>query len=237
MTANQIKEARIKAGLSQAELAEKVNVTQATISNWENNNSAPSGGQKTTLKTILGTADSGASEETGASALAAWLKKARIAKALSVPELANKSGLTPPAIYRIEAGTTRNLRDTTRKQLEQALGIQIPGDTAEEVAQEAKVEGLGSLEDFDPHNDGERPREPGIYVFYDISDRPVYVGEGDDVRSRILDHAEKFWFKRPIVEYASWIKVADRKLRKQTETLLIKFLKSNAVLNKQNVER
>ena len=74
-------------------------------------------------------------------------------------------------------------------------------------------------------------------MLYDISERPVYVGEGRDVRSRIKEHEEKFWFKQPIVESASWIKIKDSKLRSQIEKLLIKFLKSNAVLNKQNVDR
>jgi len=120
---------------------------------------------------------------------------------------------------------------------ETALGTQVPPDTAAGIAEEAAVPGLGSLEDFDPHSDSDRPTEPGIYVLYDISERPVYVGEGKNVRKRIKDHEEKFWFKRPIVETASWIQVKDDTLRVQIETLMIKFLKSNAVINKQNVER
>ena len=113
----------------------------------------------------------------------------------------------------------------------------LPADAAQEVAQESEIAGLGTFEDFDPHLDSDRPTGPGIYVFYDISDRPIYVGEGSNVRRRITDHEEKFWFKRPIIESASWIRVDDGTLRKQIETLLIKFLKSNAVINKQHVER
>ncbi len=60
-------------------------------------------------------------------------------------------------------------------------------------------------------------------MFYDVSERPIYVGEGGNVRGRIKDHEDKFWFKRPIVESASWIEIKDGKLRKQIETLLIKF--------------
>ena len=74
-------------------------------------------------------------------------------------------------------------------------------------------------------------------MLYDISERPVYVGEGGNVRRRIRDHEEKFWFKRPIVESASWIAVEDSDLRLKIEKTLIKFLKSNAVINKQNVDR
>ena len=57
------------------------------------------------------------------------------------------------------------------------------------------------------------------------------------MRRRISEHGEKFWFKPPIVESGSYIEIADKRLRKQIETLLIKFLKSNAVLNIKNVER
>jgi transcriptional regulator with XRE-family HTH domain len=230
-----LQEARIRAGLSQVELAEKVGVTQPTISNWERGGT-PSQEQERVLRTVidLGSSVNGVVD---ASPLAAWLSKARSTKGWSIPELAHKAGLTPPAVYRIESGVTRNLRDATRKKLENALGSAVPDDTAKEVAQEAEVHGLGSLEDFDPHLDSERPRGSGIYVLYDISERPIYVGEGKDVRKRIRDHEEKFWFKRPIVESASWIKIDNDTLRVQIETLLIKFLKSNAVINKQNVER
>ena len=232
----ELKEARIKAGLSQAELASKLSVTQATVSNWERGKGNPSAAQRKVLHTVLGLDESG-EPRTDASPLADWLTKARITKGWSVPELASKAGLTPPAVYRIESGVTRNLRQATQAKLERALGSKISKEAAEELADDARVEGLGSLEDFDPHSDAERPTKPGIYVLYDISERPIYVGEGGNVRKRIRDHEDKFWFKRPIVESASWIKVEDGKLRGQIETLLIKFLKSNAVINKQNVDR
>jgi transcriptional regulator with XRE-family HTH domain len=235
MNAKQIKESRIKVGLSQVELAEKIGVSQPLVSLWERRKAKPSEEQVKKLSEVLGTTD--ADGTTDASPLAAWLAKARIAKGLSVPELAHQSGLTPPAIYRIEAGITRNLREATRKKLENVLGSVLPADAAQEVAQESEIAGLGTFEDFDPHLDSDRPTGPGIYVFYDISERPIYVGEGSNVRRRITDHEEKFWFKRPIIESASWIRVDDGTLRKQIETLLIKFLKSNAVINKQHVER
>jgi transcriptional regulator with XRE-family HTH domain len=231
-----LREARIRSGLSQVELAEKVGVAQPTISNWEHGKGEPTEEQNRIIRTVLdlGTSASGV---TDASPLAAWVTKARSQKGWSVPELAYNSGLTPPAVYRIEAGVTRNVREGTRKKLEIALGVSVPADTANELAEEAQVQGLGALEDFDPHEDGDRPADAGIYVLYDISERPIYVGEGGNVKKRIRDHEDKFWFKRPIVESASWIEIKDSVLRRQIETLLIKFLKSNAVINKQNVER
>lgn len=167
MNAKQIKETRIKSGLSQAELAEKIAVSQPLVSIWERGKGKPSGDQLKKLSEVLG--DTTAEGTTDASPLAAWLTKARIAKRFSVPELAHHSGLTPPAIYRIEAGITRNLREATRKKLEAALTSALPEDAAKEVAQESEVVGLGILEDFDPHLDSDRPTGPGIYMLYDTS--------------------------------------------------------------------
>lgn len=230
-----LRKARIRTGLSQIELANKVGVTQATISNWERGKGVLSPAQQKKLKTFL---DFGREDRLAdASPFAAWLTKTRSERGWSIPELAHRAGLTPPPIYGIESGRTRNVRKATREKLGKALGMPVPNETVIEEEEDAKVKGLGALEDFDPHNDGERPGEPGIYVLNDISERPIYVGEGRSVRNRIRDHEEKFWFKRPIVESASWIKIADNTLRQQIETLLIMFLKSNAVINKQNVER
>ena len=235
MKPSRIKELRVRAGWSQTDLGEKMGMSPMTISNWENNRSSPDEEQKEKLGLILGSADS-STGNASASPIGAWVSKARISKGMSIPELANSADMTPPALYRIEAGTTRNLRSKTRKKLEKVLGP-MPADAAAEAAEETAISGLGSLEDFDPHSNEERPAEPGIYVLYDISDRPIYVGEGSNVRRRIRDHEEKFWFKRPIVETASWIKVEDQTLRTQIEAILIKFLKSNAVINKQHVDR
>jgi transcriptional regulator with XRE-family HTH domain len=170
------------------------------------------------------------------SPLAIWLTEARTAKGLSVHELGGLSGLSPAAIYKIKQGITRNLKEAIRKKLESALGLAIPEETAKEIAEESEVVGLGNLEDFDPHNPPECPTGPGIYVFYDISERPIYVGQSQNVRARIAEHQDKFWFKRPIVESASWIRIGDADLRKKIEQLMIRFLKRNAVINKQHVE-
>jgi len=230
-----IRELRNRAGLSQGELAGKIGVAQMTVSNWETGKAMPKAEQIDKLRQILGI--NGAEDDApDASPIAAWVAKSRISKSLSVPELAMQSGLTAAAIYRIESGVTRNLHSKTQHKLENALGP-MPEFMAEEAAEDATIVGLGSLIDFDPHDDDERPSDPGIYVLYDVSERPIYVGEGGNIKKRIRDHEEKFWFKRPIVDNASWIKVEESTLRKQIEEILIKFLKSNAVINKQHVER
>lgn len=235
MLPEQMRELRKRAGLTQFEVAEKIGVSSATISNWEQGKVGPSPDQVTSIKRLLGAAED-AETVSDVSPVATWLTNARAALKLSVPRLAELAKVSAPAIYKIESGVTRNLQAATRRKLEAVLGA-MPVHIAEEVEEEAAIAGLGSMEDFDPHLDSERPAQAGIYVLYDISERPIYVGEGKSVRKRIRDHEDKFWFKRPIVETASWIQVDDENLRRQIEAILIKFLKSNAVINKQHVSR
>jgi transcriptional regulator with XRE-family HTH domain len=186
MDVKQIREARIKNDISQAELAVKVGVSQPLVSGWERGKGKPSPEQSKKLAEVLG--ETSEETTTDASPLAAWLTKARISKGYSVPELAHHAGLTPPGIYRIESGFTRKPREDTRKKLEAALGNAFPEEAAQEVALESEVVGLGTFEGFDPHLDSDPPTEPGIYVLYDVSERPIYVGEGSSVRKRIRDH-------------------------------------------------
>lgn len=239
-----LKRARIRNAMTQAELGEKLGVSQALICSWEKSKCDPSKEQKGELKKVLGDwaverrADLREDEaEQSPGALSAWLARARLAKNMSVPELAEAAGLSAPAIYNIENGKISNPRDGTIRKLERTLGSDLSAETKEEIREEATIEGLGEFIEFDPHDESDLPSAPGIYVLYDISERPIYVGQGSDIRRRIRDHQEKFWFKHPIVETAAYVTIEDERLRKSVETLLIRFLKSNAVINKQNVDR
>lgn len=120
--------------------------------------------------------------------------------------------------------------------MEKVLG-ELPAEAKKEIQDEAEIEGLGPLTDFDPYETEALPTVPGVYVFYDISERPIYVGESSNIKKRIHDHADKFWFKRPIVNTGAYVEIKDAQLRTQTETMMIRFLKSNAVINTQNVVR
>lgn len=239
-----VQRARIRNAMTQTELGEKVGVSQALIHNWEKGRSTPSPEQKAHLKKLLGSvwteahleaANEARSSQPGA--VGSWLNRSRVEKNVSVPELAERAGLSAQAIYNIEAGRISNPRAATVKRLEKALGVEIPSEVKDESRDEATIEGVGELVDFDPHEDEDLPSLPGIYVLYDISERPIYVGQGSDIRRRIRDHADKFWFKPPIVETGAYVKINEKELREKVETLLIRFLKSNAVINKQNVDR
>jgi len=235
-----IRMARKQNALSQAELAAKVAVTQGTISNWEVGKQEPEPGILKKLQEVLG-ADLFTAGKTGqadaTSVLAEWLSKTRQQAAMPEAQLAEKSRLSVPTIYNIGAGRAENPRRRTIERLEKALGKKFEKEFEDEVRQASTIEGIGEFQDFDPHDEEDWPGEAGVYVFYDISERPIYVGMAGDISDRMKGHEDRFWFKRPIVERASYIAIKDKNLRRQIEMILIKFLKSNAIINKQGVER
>lgn len=247
-----LRRTRLEQGLSQSSLAEKVKVSQATISNWEKGKGAPNARERARLERILGQFDvparsfgaaSDGDSNDGASPAAEgrlfgdWLRKARETAEMSVFELAEASGVSQMQIYNLEAGRSVNPREWTRRRLEDALKAQVPKDIQDEVAEEQAIQGLGELKDFHPYGNADLPTCAGVYVFYDVSDRPVYVGRSKNIKTRVSAHAYSFWFRYPIVSHAAYVEIKDSELRKQVEQILIKFLKSNAVLNKQYVDR
>ena len=222
-------------GLSQTDLAQKTGVSQARISQWERG-SQPSREQIEKLDSILGEVlqqETTASQ--GSSAVGAWLSKARLNADLTVNELATKAGVSAATIYNLENGRAENPHPRTIKALEQALGNRL--ESEQQVKEASEIKGLGEFVDFDPYDVKNLPDIAGVYVFYDISQRPIYVGQGGSIARRIKDHAEKFWFKRPIVEDGAYVEIADKRLREQVETILIRFLKQNAVINRNKVDR
>ena len=243
-----LRRVRIEQGLSQGVLAEKLKVSQTTISNWEQGRGKPDEAEIKKLERILGefnksikSAKGGTAEKdvpySEARPFADWLRTSREAAKLSVHELAEQSEVSPVQIYNLESGRSANPREVTKKRLEKALAVSVPEDVRAEVAEEQAIEGLGALTDFDPYDQVDRPTVPGVYVFYDVSERPVYVGKAKNIKTRVASHEDKFWFKFPIVNNAAFVEIKDDRLRHQVEQVLIKFLKSNAVINKQSVDR
>lgn len=149
--------------------------------------------------------------------MSAWLSRAMAKKNLTAPEVAKQAGVSIPTIYNLLSGRAENPHARTLKAID-------PGS-------------VGELIDFDPYDESQIPNKPGVYVFYDIAQRPIYVGQATKIASRIEDHKDKFWFKRPILEFGAYIEISDEKLRNQVETVLIQFLKNNAVINKNKTAR
>ena len=230
-----LRKARLQEGMSQTELGKKVGVTQGSISNWEKGTIVPKDEQVHKLQRVLGTLTESSGAQPANGAFGAWLRKARGEANLSVAELAAKAGVSIVAIYNIEAGRSQNPQEQTRKRLERALGVDTPHDVQAEALEGQSIEGLSSLTDFDPHDKNDRPKKPGVYVLYDVSDRPIYVGKSQNIAKRIGEHEDKFWFRYPIVSNAAYVEITKEILRHQVEQVLIRFLKSNAVVNKQSV--
>jgi len=255
-----IRNKRQESGLSQDALAKHVGCTGMTIGNWENGKTKPDAASVKKLEKVLG-AFSSTEAEPEEQDFGNWLRTERTTRGVTQQQLADAAKVNAVTISMIELGKiSRPQRDTIQRletALEKKYGAPVPTDAKEtsgparspakrptSKAPEAAVspvlevfKGIGVFTEFNPHVDSERPRDPGIYVFYDISERPIYVGQGQEIRVRIRDHQDKFWFKEPIVESAAYIRVDDKELRNRLEEVLIKFMKSNAVLNKQKVER
>ena len=244
---DRVRRHRILVGWTQTDLGDKVGVSQMTISNWEAEKTLPKPEQKAKLFELLGIGlikpekgermDGAHESEAGPSAVGSWLTKSRLERKMSIPELAASSGVTPAQLYNIESGRTTNPRQATIQRIEKAFGEALPPETKAEIKDEATVEGVGEFVQFDPYDPDDWPDAAGIYVLYDISDRPIYVGQGGSIRKRIRDHEEKFWYKQPIVSTATYLAVPEKSLREKIEKVLIRFLGKNAVINKQNVER
>lgn len=242
---SRLKQARLSEGLSQSELAAKLHVSQPLISNWELGNFAPNGEMIAEIEKIFGKiTDKAASQDQRAelvslasNAFGAWLRKERTSARMSVPELSKASGISAVAIYNIESGRSLNPQEDTRARLEKALNKSTPEEVTREDAKEQDIAGVGTLESFDPYDKGRLPSVPGVYVFYDITERPIYIGKSDNIGRRIREHEDRFWFRQPIVDSASYVEIRDPAMRHSVEQVLIKFLKSNAVINKQSVDR
>jgi transcriptional regulator with XRE-family HTH domain len=162
------------------------------------------------------------------------LREARIERGMTLREVAEKIGgrCNGGMVSNWELGRARPGDEYWRK-WHKALGLSVQ----EEGPEVAEVKGLGRLVPFDPYDREAWPTEPGVYVFYDVSDRPIYIGEGENASRRINEHEQKFWYKRPIVEDAVFLRVDNKDLRKQIEAVLIEFLRSNAIINQQHVKR
>jgi transcriptional regulator with XRE-family HTH domain len=241
-----IRAGRIASGLTQAALGEKIGVTAAAVGNWETGKPV-SEGRLADLEKIIGRISSGGSHSRDnsqtyevTSLVGNWLSKALIRKDWTSVELAEKSGVSPATIYNLQNGRAENPRRATIEKLEKALGERLPNEIKDEVEEQSEIQGIpgiGDFIDFDPHDNSEWPADAGVYVFYDITKRPVYVGQGNSITQRIKDHSTRQWFIFPYVQSASYIRIDNKEHRVAIEKILIKFLKTNAVINRQGVDR
>jgi hypothetical protein len=61
-----------------------------------------------------------------------------------------------------DSGPDHQPRATTRAALERALNESAPAEFVLAVEESAEIRGVGRMVDFDPHSEGDFPREPGM---------------------------------------------------------------------------
>jgi transcriptional regulator with XRE-family HTH domain len=160
-----------------------------------------------------------------------WLRGEMERQNITIQDLANKTGLSYPGVWNIVKGNTIYPQTATRKKISEALQAEIPTAIESEIKTNSSVSGY-EWTDFSPYDLQTIPELGGIYVFYDITDRPVYVGKSNsNVRGRVRDHQTRFWFKQPLVMRGSFLAVADAAMCDKIEMILIKFLGNHALLN------
>jgi transcriptional regulator with XRE-family HTH domain len=230
-------------GLSQGQLARKAAVSRSAVSHWETGRGAPDEAQAAALEAVLKAAPAKGRKAAAKKAprkavskakrpprrkvpptVAAWLSEQRASAKLEVAQLAKKAGLSPKTVGHIEEGRAPWPRKRTRRRLERILG-ELPEATAERAKEEARVEGLGLLTDFAPHDEEDHPKGGGLFVLYDTGSRPVYVGRAGSVRKRLAQLSGEAWFKAPTVEQAAFLAVEDGPLREALESLLVRTLR------------
>jgi len=239
-----LKQLRLSTRKTQADLAKAIGVSQTTISNWENGRPGEPGGYIPKIEEFLGgTLAAGAvpaAEGQPTSDLALWLERSIEAKrktGKTIQIIAAEAGVSAPTLYNIINGTVEVPQARTVEKLQAYFG-EVPSEVTEEATEARAVGGLGEYSEFDPFDETQWPDDPGVYVLYDVSDRPIYVGKSaNSVAGRLRDHQTRFWYKRPIVARAAYVKVDDAKLVGAVETLLIKVLRSLAVVNQKGVVR
>jgi len=231
--------------MSQTDFGNRCDVSQATVSLWENGRHPIGPEYEERLEQLAVSAGvdltegSGTPPDDGGKVLfGEWLQGERVAQGLSRVDLAARSGVSYQQIRNLEIGESATPQERTRHALESALGTATPDAVEQATEQEAEIEDVGSFLSFDPFDEGSYPEEPGVYVFYDVADHVLYVGESGNIRARLrARYPELFWFRPQLVKSANYVRIESEALRKQIERTMIKFLKSNAVFNQQHVER
>lgn len=226
---------RKSVGLTQAQLAEKLGVSQPQISFWESGDSEPSDEMLQKISITLGVELPKGISAAGFD-LASWLRAGREKTGLSQAQFAEKIGVSPLTIYFIERGDTKSPHASTLERIQKILG-KLPGEITEETKEEATV---GEFEFLGPFAISEWKQNVGngkvsaVYVIYDQLKRPVRIGETEDLDRRMREYEQYYWFKSPTAETFAYIVVKDAEFRRKTEKVMIKLVGSQAIFNIQD---
>jgi transcriptional regulator with XRE-family HTH domain len=167
LSPEQVRKLRAALGLSQTELGNLLEVSQATVSLWENGHQDPANGHVARIRDLarergvdleVGAAEPGADDEP--LLFGAWLARERTAQGLTRRELADRSSVSYQQIRNLEIGESENPQERTRSALEDALGTDTPEAVEEATDEESEIEDVGRFISFDPHDEDSYPEEP-----------------------------------------------------------------------------
>lgn len=228
--------------LTQVALAKKLGVSAPTIGNWERAIKPPKNFIQAIdkiekiirpIRLALPLVDEAENNEI--SELGIWMQVERSKRGWTVHELAKKADVTVQTIKNIESGVSLNPQSSTRTRITDSLEAQVPTSVVSQLRKD-QYAGMFKLSEFDPHSKREvLPKEAGVYVLYDRTGRPAYIGKAKSVRDRIRDHSQKFWFNKSLISsHANCVKISDKVLRHGVEQVLIRLMKSHISINNQS---
>lgn len=229
--AKAIRNARHEAGWTQADLAKRIGVGNALVSNWEREKSDPTA-YLDQLEQALGPLVKTRGSLVKTRDFARWLRETREKRKLTVIKLAEEANLSSLTISNIENERTVPQKRTIA-QLETVLGATNPKEKFASIDDyDDDDEGLLSSEisEFNPHDDNEIKRlmkdVKGIYLLYGQNGQPVYVGKSNNnLSKRIFNHKAKFWYKSPVIKIGYYISINDKELCDKMEGILIQLLR------------
>ena len=139
----------------------------------------------------------------------------------------------------IETGRVRNPWRQTRERLLRALGERsLPPSVEQEIEQQTEIGPSQQFSDFSAWDDSTISETGCVYVYYDRTERPVYIGETNNLRARNRQHGDndKCFFRR-LVESGAYVRIDSADERKRFEKLLIQFLRRNFLFNKKDTRK
>ena len=161
-----------------------------------------------------------------------WLEEAMSRKSMNASQIARMADCDPGTVRNIISGKIKTPSNQMIEKISKAISEKIPDYVQKEIDTESMIDVPGDFIEFNPFDDSSVPDKAGVYVLYGPTDSVLYVGKSKNARTRIRSHREKKWFVEPIVNSGMFFIAYDDDERDKLERILIKFLRSNAWLNK-----
>lgn len=238
-----IRNNRIANEMTQDELAIQLGCSGMTVSNMERGKRDPDADDMRKLQKLFGSAaeQSPLLEE---DSFGAWLRRELKRRNMTLQELSDKSGVTMTTISLIQTGKIQRPQRKTIDKIEGVLKAgpkvkdQAPPEEPPELSSTTSEKlAIGVWQDFVIEDVDSWPTSPGVYILYDVSKRPTYVGKSQNIRNRLREHKRQKWWVDETVVTAAYIEVKDVNLRSRLEEILITFANGNILVNKNLVER